>query len=143
MQKINLKMNINTKSEKGITLVSLVITIIVILILTVGVTTSINTSKQVEYKNYKKMCADVELLEDKVLLYYNTYEELPVKETEVTDIPDELNSEHKYYEIDTSKLKNITLNFGSDTDIYIVDSETYQVYYLEGIQYDDVTYYTN
>ena len=56
------------KSNKGITIVSLVVTIIVILILTTITITSTYTGS--DYKRYKLMCADVEMLEDNIIFFY-------------------------------------------------------------------------
>ena len=128
------------KSNKGITIITLVITIIVILILTTVTITS--TYIGIEYKRYKSMCSYVELLEDKILYFYREYGELPI-ENEVTNVPTEIENGHTFYEVNINKLKNITLNYGDAEDIYIVDSETFEVYYLNGIEYEDVIYYTD
>lgn len=128
------------KSNKGITIITLVITIIVILILTTVTITS--TYIGIDYKRYKSMCSDVELLEDKILYFYREYGELPLG-NEVTNVPTEIENGHTFYEININKLKNITLNYGDAEDIYIVDSETFEVYYLNGIEYEDVIYYTD
>ena len=64
------------KNNKGITISSLIITIVIILILTSVVVTSTNTGS--DYKKYKLMRSDVELLEDKILIFYNKYGELPL-----------------------------------------------------------------
>ena len=128
------------RSNKGITLVTLVITIIVILILTTVTITSTYTGS--DFKRYKLMCSDVELLEDKILYFYREYGELPIG-NEVTNVPTEIENGHTFYEVNINKLKNITLNYGDAEDIYIVDSETFEVYYLNGIEYEDVIYYTD
>ena len=130
----------NLKSNKGISLVALISTIIVILILTTVTVTSVYTGS--DYKRYKLMCADIELLEDKILYFYRQYGELPIG-NEITDLPDEIDNSHIFYEVNTNKLSNITLNFGDAEDVYIVDSETFEVYYLSGIEYQDVIYYTD
>ena len=128
------------KSNKGITIITLIITIIIMLILTTVTITSTYTGN--DYKRYKLMCADVELLEDKILYFYREYGELPIGE-EVTNIPADIVNGHTFYEVNTNKLSNITLNFGDEEDIYIIDAETFEVYYLNGIEYQDVIYYTN
>lgn len=130
----------NLKSNKGITIVTLVVTIIVILILTSVTVTS--TYIGLDYKRYKSMCSDVELLEDKILYFYRQYGELPIG-NEATDLPNEIDNDHIFYEVNTNKLSNVTLNYGDVDDVYIVDSETFEVYYLNGIEYQDVIYYTD
>lgn len=80
------------KNNKGITISSLIITIIIILILTTIVVT--NTYTGSDYKKYKLMCTDVELLEDKILIFYNKYGELPLidqgGQVLITDMPENL-----------------------------------------------------
>ena len=125
------------KSNKGITMVALVTTVIIMLIL-LGVTISgINTSNNaVPYNN---MVADITLLEEKLLLYYNRYKEIP--KTEMAKQIDGV----QYYEIDLSKLENVTLNYGiqyeGDTeDIYLVNNNL-KVYYLKGVQKSGTIYH--
>lgn len=126
-------------SQKGITIISLVVTIIVLLILATVIVTDTDTGA--EYKKYKLMCADVELLEDKILIYYNEYGELPVTENKV-DVPETIKKdEHEFKQIDVSKLKNITLNYEANS--FIIDTTSFEVYYKNGINYENVTYYTN
>ncbi|MGN1301179.1 MAG: hypothetical protein ACI4U9_01435, partial [Clostridia bacterium] len=97
------------KSNKGITIVTLVVTIIVILILTTATITS--TYIGMDLKKYKAMCSDVELLENKILYFYREYGELPIG-NEVTNVPTEITNGHTFYEVNINKLKNITLNYG-------------------------------
>lgn len=130
----------NLKSKRGITIIVLVITIVVILILTTVTITSTYTGS--DLKRYKLMCADVELLEDKVLFFYREYGELPIG-SEVLDVPEKIENGHTFYQINTNKLSDLTLNLGDAEDIYILDSETFEVYYLNGIKYKDVIYYTD
>lgn len=126
-------------SQKGITIISLIVTIVVLLILATIIVTDTDTGA--EYKKYKLMCADVELLEDKILIYYNEYGELPVTENKV-DVPEVIKKDgHEFKQIDVSKLKNITLNY--ETDSFIVDATSFEVYYKSGINYENKTYYTN
>lgn len=125
-----------TKSNKGITIVVLVTTVIIMLIL-LGVTINgINISNNsVAYNN---MVADINLLEEKLLSYYNKYKEIP--KTEVTEEIDGIT----YYEIDLSKLNNLTLNYGinnGDNDIYLVN-DNLNVYYLKGVEKSKMVYHT-
>ncbi len=129
-------------NTKGITLSSLVITIVIILIITGTAITSTYTGS--DYKKYKLMCADTQILEDKILIYYNRYGSLPtIGEKIESGLPEVTNSSHDYYQIDVSKLGNITLNFGDEEDIFIVDATTFDVYYLNGIEYAGTIYYTD
>ena len=92
------------KRNRGITLVALVITIILLLILTGTIIYNVDLSNSKLY--YDKMVADINLLNDKILVYYNKYNEIPK-----TDRSIKIN-EVTYWEIDLSKLDNITLNYG-------------------------------
>lgn len=131
------------KSEKGITLVVLVITIILLIILS-GVTISqVNIISNSGYLN--RMKADIIGLEEKVQVYYNKYQSLP-KTGRSIEIEEVL-----YYEIDLSRLNDITLNNGRDygkveelqgnEDVYLVNNSL-DVYYLKGIKNEGQTYHT-
>ena len=125
------------KSNKGITMVALVTTIIIMLILLGVSINGINTSNNaVPYNN---MVADITLLEEKLLLYYNRYKEIP--KTEMAKQIDGV----QYYEIDLSKLENVTLNYGikyngDEEDIYLVN-DNLNVYYLKGVQKSGTMYH--
>lgn len=126
-------------SQKGITMVSLIVTIVVLLILSTIIITDTYTGA--DYKRYKLMCADIELLEDKVLIYYDKYGEIPKRE--LTSAPEGIENGHEFYKLDTTKLNNLTLNYSADDDIFIIDATTFEVYYQNGIEYNGATYYTD
>lgn len=128
------------KTNKGITLITLIVTIIVVLILTTITVTS--TGKGTEFRRYSLMCSDVEMLEDKIIHFYRQYNELPIG-SEMSNLPTAIDNEHVFYEININLLSNITLNYGAEDDKYIVDSETFEVYYLNGIEYEGKIYYTD
>ena len=148
------------KTQKGITLVALIITIIVILIITTTVIIGVN-----EYSNNSaliSMQADIEVIKNKAIIYYNDYGEIPVCEeinsTVFGDITvytiDDISVDggflsvkdnddgDVYYQIDTSKLNNLTLNFGTEDDIYVINSRTLNVYYVNGIESNGTIQYT-
>ena len=126
---------INIKGKKGITLVTLVVTIVILLILSGTAIYNYRLSNGVSI--YNKMIADIKLLEDKTVIYYNKYEDIPK-----TDRSIQING-IEYHEIDLSKLDNITLNYGKDykgndnlsnsSDVYLINSNL-NVYYLKGIE---------
>ena len=128
------------KSKKGITIITLVVTIVVMLILTSVTITSTNIGT--DFRRYSLMCSDIELLEDKILYFYREYGELPIG-NQVASVPSAINNGHTFYEINMNKLSGITLNFGDTGDVYIVDSETFEVYYKNGIEYKGEIYYTD
>lgn len=135
----------NLKYEKGITLIVLIMTVIVLLILTGTVISEIGSSNQVATRN--KMYADINLLKDKVLIYYNKYEELP--KTDLVNRTKRINGVD-YFEIDLSELDNITLNFGKEygktepltdtADVYVVNNNL-EIYYLKGVNVSGTTYH--
>lgn len=129
---------INIKSQKGITMVSLVIAIVILLILSGTAIYNLNLSNGTG--RYNNMVADIKLLSDKTLVYYNKYGEIPKTDRENREI--NLNNE-EYYEIDLSKLEGITLNYGKEygqeeqitnsSDVYVINSNL-NIYYLKGIE---------
>lgn len=117
--------------NKGVTLVALIMTIVLLLILS-GVAIS-NLNKSSNVAPYNNMIADIELLTDKIVIYYNKYGKVPIIENS-SQIIDDI----EYYKIDLNKLENITLNYGTEKDgnakdIYLVNNNL-EVYYLEGIE---------
>lgn len=142
---------IQLKSQRGITLVILIITVIIISIL--ASVTIIHFDSGTDIRNYNYMCADIELLEDKILVYYNKNNgRIPTKGPAIDNVKANLQGQasskdnDNYYQIDVNKLSNITLNYGGgtleDRNIYIVNEQSLEVYYLKGIQYEENTYYT-
>lgn len=136
------------KNQNGITIVILLVTIAVIAIL-VGVTvTHLDTGTDI--RNYNYMVADVQLLRDKILIYYNNTGTIPITgnafnagETLGTQASNRDNND--YYLIDLNQLNNITLNYGGGTlengDVYIINERSHEVYYLKGVVYEGETYY--
>ena len=124
------------KTQKGITIVSLVITIIIMLILSGTLIYNVRPNQNVA--SYNNMISDINLLEDKIFIYYNKYGNLPTYNTEYT-----ING-ITYYEINLQKLENITLNYGKKEDaedIYLVN-DNLKVYYKKGIKKASEMYYT-
>jgi len=138
---------INIKSKKGITLITLVITVIVLLIL--SGTVIYNSKSTNDVGKYNNMVADIELLNDKILVYYNKYGEVPVTKR-VWERNVEGVGNVKYYEVDLAKLENLTLHYGKDygkteelteeSDVYLVNSNLH-VYYLKGVESKGETYH--
>lgn len=125
--------------DRGITLVSLIITVIILLILS-GVTIN-NLSNSSNVAPYNNMIADIKLLEDKISIYYNKYAEIPIIEKSNQEIDGV-----EYYKIDVSKLDNVTLNYGTEdkgdkTDIYLVNNNL-EVYYLRGVEKSETIHHT-
>lgn len=130
------------RNNKGITITTLVVTVIIMLILSSTIIMKISDSKDVSKLN--NLYADIKILEDKVLEYYNDYGTLPIKGEPKAPLLSMENG-NKYYEIDLNKLENITLNYGhgnDEKDIYVVSGDTLDVYYYKGVAYEGKKYYT-
>ncbi len=146
------------KNERGITMLTLVIAVIMMAILTVALSmnshTSLNISKLTKLQN------DIEMLNDRIAVYYVKNGKLPIyrenddnykvsKESLVGKFDDLMQSDGAvYYTIDLSALETLSLNYGQDyrnsesNNRYIVNQKTHTVYYIEGIIYDGETYHT-
>ena len=156
---------VNLKSNKGLNLIALVITIAVILILTnIVIYNAANHLKTTKVTNLQ---TDIENLRDKVGIYYAQYGELPVDNTiEYTNINhiyaiSTAKYTGKFYIIDLSAMENITLNYGKDyekiknkevtteeeinelEDLYIINADSHNIFYVEGIEAVDGVYYTD
>ena len=149
------------KNNKGITMISLVITIIVLIIVTS--ITIYNGTAQLGIKRVNSLYADIDSISTKVAEYYLKNEKLPVFENKYIDNKTNLeklfrengattnitnaNDGDDYYVLDLSKLDNLTLNYGDDykewtntstsddlQNIYIINSVTHEIYFPHGVR---------
>lgn len=125
------------KDEKGVTLLALTITIIVMVIITTTLIT--NTKNHLKIEKTNNLYSDIEQIKDKVSEYYIRKGKLPIKEEayctayelvdilktngvdsektmdDLLDVNDKKSiSEATYYVINLSDLDNLTLNYGSE-----------------------------
>ena len=152
--------------DKGITLISLSIAVIIVLIITGMILYSATDS--IYIKNLTNMQNDIANLRDKVSLYYSEHGDIPVK-TEYEDVSNLENAKvlgandtGKFFIIELEKLEGLTLNYGRDyekyktnnytyspnlTDIYIINKESHNIFYVQGIEvieHDSIQiYYTD
>ena len=133
------------KRENGITIITLVITVVLLVLITS--TLAINSYNSMQLSHLKNLENDIKVLSDRIAAYYVKTGELPVNNTiylkSELENRFELISENdgeNYYEIDLSKIDNATLNYNSDT--YIVNEESHNIYHLEGITYNGEVYHT-
>lgn len=147
----------NIRNERGITLVALAVTIVVLMILSVSLTASMTTT--IEMTRYNKIKEDIIALTEDVKVYYTKNGTLPA----YTDTPINLdthnvpandrnpNDSGVYYPIDISVLpEDLMLNCGqgnkdkdfSTDDLYVMDSESLTVYYLKGALLNNIRHYT-
>ena len=156
------------KGNKGISLVTLSITVAVILILTNVII--YNTANNLRTTKLNNMQSDIENLRDKVSNYYSQYGSIPADTNiEYTNIDDIKNSgvisqatdTGPFYVIDLAAMENVTLNYGKDyekirngeatteeqinqlKDLYIINSTSHNIFYVQGIKIDDETFYTD
>lgn len=145
------------KKENGITLISLIVVIMLMLIIS---STVVNVSlDRFEINNFKKMQNDIELLEDKVSNYYLKYGGLPVlrnssnesiKYTYSTlNFTRNGSDNANYYILDLEAMEGLSLNYGEEgfknpntsDDVYIINELTHIIYYVKGIELNDTIYH--
>ena len=152
------------KNDKGITLVALTITVIVLLIIVNIIIYNVKDNLGVE--NLKNMQTDIENLTDKVSNYYTEYGAIPAKieytnlgNLETARIISSKVDTGKFYIIDLSAIENLTLTYGEDykkitsetsnediqklEDIYIINEDSHNIFYVKGITIDNEKFYTN
>ena len=158
------------KSEKGITLIALAITIVVLSLISVPVL--INASKVSGIKRYSLFKSDIDTLREAIdVAYANDYNIASIGPKYTGDLSvlngtqngvkiKNDNDNNNYYVIDVTKLNEKAsttmqeLNFGSEnnavagkttytggTDVYIVNEKSKTIYYVQGLTYKGKTYY--
>ena len=149
--------------ERGISLITLSIAIILLIIITSILV--YNTQTGTKLKALNQMYSDVENLTDKINTYYSKYWAIPAEiKYDNSEIINNIKSSNQisvndaqdeYYIIDLSALENLSLNYGEDyksitnenastkEDIYIINKQSHHVYYVQGITFENVKYYTN
>lgn len=145
---------IKTKDNKGITLVSLIITIVLMIIIS---STAIYVSfDRFQINKFNKMINDLELLYDKVSNYYLKYDSLPIVRNEnnqgieYTYTSLDFEEEGKFYILDLEAMEGLSLNYGkegfenlnSSDDVYIINEQSLKIYYVRGMELEGVVYYT-
>ena len=148
------------RNQKGINLISLTITVLVILVLTNVVI--YNVKSNLKTQNIKSLQADISNLREKISTYYSQYGEIPANKeytnTANINVISSAVDTGKFYVIDLSALDNITLNYGMDyekiksgevtdvntlSDLYIINKDSHNIFYVEGVTLDNQTYYTD
>ena len=145
---------INIKSEKGITLVTLVITVVLLVLVTTILATNSYTSMNLS--RLTKLNNDIQALDDRVSAYFVENDKLPIIESEKYEYPAGFGKGISdrgaydgpdYYTIDLALLDNLSLNYGEDTatsgtDKYVINEKSHTIYYLAGIEYNGTVYHT-
>jgi len=145
------------KREKGITLISLIITIALMVI--ISSTVIYISFDRFEINNLRKMMNDIELLQDKVSSYYLKYGGLPILRNiagtgirysyTALDFVKNNGDNENYYILDLSAMEGISLNYGKEgyeqpntsKDVYVINELTHIIYYVEGIKVEGKKYH--
>lgn len=123
----------------------LMLFIIIFVIILIIIINSIKTT--IELNKLSNMYKDIDILEDKISIYYLNNGILPTK-SKIEDFLFSVNpnDNDNYYEIDLDKLENINLYFGkkkySYKDIYIINEQSHTIYYYAGIKYKDYNFFS-
>lgn len=153
-------------NQKGISLISLSVMVMVILAITGTIIYSVKNNLKVE--RLEQMQDDIENLQDKVDTYYAQYGKIPAKtDAEYTNIAQMQEAgiistavdTGKFYVIDLSAIENLTLNFGQDYEtvksltseteinrydnLYIINENSHNIFFPKGITLDEEVFYTN
>ena len=157
-------MKYKIKKENGVTMLALVITVVILVILTNILI--YNAQDNIYIKSLTNLYNDIDMLREKVSAYYNEYGKIPaeIKYTNTSHLSDVLGAndkEDEFYIIDLEAMQGITLNYGKDyenvkndkenadsyTDIYIINENSHNVFYVKGIKVKEndttKTYYTD
>ena len=160
-------MKYKIKQEKGITMVALVITILILVILTNMLI--YNAQDNIYIRSLTNLYNDISMLREKVSAYYNEYGKIPAEikytnEEQLQNLSSVLSSQNDtgtFYVIDLEAMQGITLNYGKDyekvkngkenannyTDLYIINENSHNIFYVQGIaiKENDIikTYYTD
>lgn len=155
-----------SKNEKGITLIALTITIIVLMIVTS--ITIVNMESSMKIKRVNKLYNDISNLKTKIDAYYIEHKELPILEqycesqaelksiletNGVSNIQLDKNDDEYYYVIDLSKIEGLTLSYGKEynsdlstdkgrKDLYIINNRSHQIYYPKTVSFNKKYYYS-
>lgn len=145
------------KSNNGITLISLIFAIILMIVISSTVIYNAHTGLTTRALN--NMYNDIKTLKDRVDIYYSKYSKLPIIENpQYTNVDNfksiNKNDNNNYFVIDLESLDNLTLTYGKEFatykqsqiapkgDIYVINEKSHTIYYVAGIVLDNKTYYT-
>ena len=135
------------KNNRGISLIILMITMILMAILLGVVVRKIDVGT--DLRNYDYMVADIELLEGMKLTYYTEVFEQSSLTINITS--EDLHGQAspydgpEYFKVALWQAGDITFHFGAgdenDKDIYIINKETNNIYYLKGVELEGKIYH--
>ena len=146
------------KNNKGVTLITLAITIAVLMILTFNIT--VNIGAYTEQKTKANFETDMQRLREEINQYYARVKDIPVinkyTNTSMLEGIKNINDNDEYYVIDMKQL-DVSLNYGSDyniinkkdeaeeitdlLDVYIINKQSHTIYYPKGVEYSGKIHY--
>lgn len=139
--------------KRGITISTLVLTVILMFILIT--TATVVGARAIQTASYEEFLGKVTRVADDVNKYVIDNKTLPTTAEIISKegLPNELKAEIKnngddynnLFVIDMTKLNVENVNIGSgtvqDMDVFVVAENTNNVYYLKGVKYRGTTYY--
>ena len=157
-------MKIVLKNQKGVTLISLTTSVVVIIILTSILLNSMRENLGIT--KLKNMEADIQNLRDKISTFYSNYGKIPAKREytnidmlQISKVISDAIDTGKFYVIDLSAIDNLTLSYGQDykkitddmtdneinqlEDLYIINETSHNIFYAKGIEYDGQIFCTD
>lgn len=124
-------------------------TAIFVLVILLLLITIIGSSRDgIQIIKLNKMNNDIELLDERIRLYYLDNGSLPITDKKIDNFSfsSNPNDNEVFYEIDLSKLEDLNIELGrkqnGDDDFYIINEKSFTVYYLKGVKYKDKDFYT-
>lgn len=112
--------NNKLKTDKGITLITLILAIVIMFIISSMLIYNAQTGAKSRALN--SMCSDIKILKDRIDIYYSKYGALPILATKYTNVSSikgiNVNDNDNYYVIDIESLENLTLTYGKEYNSY-------------------------
>lgn len=140
--------------KKGVSLVTVIIAVSVMMILISSV--SVVGSSAISSANFEEYKSTIERVANEVNIYINENQVLPVTneivainslgEEFLAEVKERNDLSNKFYVIDVSKLNDYNIEKGkgkiSDKDVFLLAENTNNVYYLKGFKYRGKIYFT-
>lgn len=138
------------KNEKGITLIALIVTLVVLSIMVTAMTSGVRTS--LESRNYNNIQEELKYLEESVKLYYENNGRLPnsITGTTVTNPGALTGTFYVISGVNVGAYTDLGLDYDKfyygkgtigDEDIFCVETSSLDVYYLKGMEINGTRYY--
>lgn len=140
-----MKQTKDLKKNKGVTMISLIVTIALMLI--IASITVYSSYDRFEINSYRKMINDIEYLNEKIANYYLKYNSLPILRNSSNEKVQYTYTKPTfangiYYIVDLEAMDGIALNYGKEgfekpnksNDVYVIDLNSHQVFYVKGVK---------